>query len=838
MSSHDGEVSIYINDSEIKDAINNLDKYQTAFDKFDTSDFTVEIDGVQTSVKKLINDINKGANFDGFEKSLKQGKDILESFANAGADNIPALENLSNAINSTKSNAEKLTKPIKDDTKEVKNFNNEAKKTANDGLLNMADGFKNLEVAGIKVSTLLKGFTVTAVAKKLYDSGKTSIETAAQFEQLATSFNVMTGSAAAGKELTNSLIELAAKTPMTTEGLARATQTLLSFGESTNNIIDDLRILGDISGGDEQRFQSLALAFAQVGSTGRLTGQDLLQMVNQGFNPLQAISEKTGKSMTTLKKEMGEGKISFEMVKQAMIDATSEGGRFYGLMEEQSQTLSGRLSTLSDTWQQVGKSIGDKFLPVAKTAVDAMNKIGVATQNTIKWLESEKSTLAGLKKEWDKYWASKRKAKGMVFEVDANWLKKQRENGIFAKNIDNTPIKSNGNGFTSSVGESDTEKRAKRIKDAFEKAQDEAQKAEKAFKLALYQSNGNITPAVEQARLKMLETKKAVDDVQKAFENLTATGKIPFEQLNFNIEEARQKVLNLASSPVVNLEALREAQTEYNNLKLKLDEVNNAANGAYTQLTNQQSQLAAQLRDAFATVDFDKDQLQTLITNYQSVSEQIKNIDKSMSDAMGKNWDDVSKNISSALGSTLVSALQGGQNALQAFSSIATSLLQKVLDKMLEMAIITPILNSLTGGSGGTLFSGLSGVFSKHANGNIFQNGNVIPFAKGGVVDRPTIFPMANGGTGLMGEAGAEAVMPLRRMSNGRLGVEAENTSGNAVNVNIYNQAGASVETRKRDDGSMDIFIRKVNEALSSERTSSGFRSAYAREDKRGVQAV
>ena len=169
------------------------------------------------------------------------------------------------------------------------------------------------------------------------------------------------------------------------------------------------------------------------------------------------------------------------------------------------------------------------------------------------------------------------------------------------------------------------------------------------------------------------------------------------------------------------------------------------------------------------------------------------------------------------------------------FSSLATTALQKILDKLLEMTIITPVLNAISGGSGG-LFGSILSLFG-FKNGAAFKNGNVIPFARGGVVNKPTVFPMANGGTGLMGEAGAEAVMPLRRMSNGRLGVEADN-GGNAVQVNIYNQSNSQIETRKRNDGSMDIIIKRVNEALMNERTSSGFRAAYQREDRKGLQAV
>ena len=79
----------------------------------------------------------------------------------------------------------------------------------------------------------------------------------------------------------------------------------------------------------KNKLSSLTLAFSQVQSTGRLMGQDLLQMIGQGFNPLQIISEKTGRSMADLKKDMENGAISADMVTEAFKIATSEGGRFF-----------------------------------------------------------------------------------------------------------------------------------------------------------------------------------------------------------------------------------------------------------------------------------------------------------------------------------------------------------------------------------------------------------------------------------------------------------------------------------------------------------------------------
>jgi tape measure domain-containing protein len=226
-----------------------------------------------------------------------------------------------------------------------------------------------------------------AVGKKLVDMGKAAVDTAAKFESLSVSFEVLTGGAEAGKKLTDEIIKLASKTPLTTEALTDGARTLLSFGESADEVVNDLKLLGDITGGDAQKMQSLTLAFAQVGSTGRLMGQDLLQMVNAGFNPLSIMSEKTGKSMKVLKDEMAKGKITFNDVKKAMIDATSEGGRFNGMMEKQSQTLEGLKATNQDTWEQVSKAIGDWFLPAAKAVQKAFIAIGEAVLSTMNKLK-------------------------------------------------------------------------------------------------------------------------------------------------------------------------------------------------------------------------------------------------------------------------------------------------------------------------------------------------------------------------------------------------------------------------------------------------------------------
>lgn len=171
----------------------------------------------------------------------------------------------------------------------------------------------NAAVGSMKnLSGALGALGIGFSAVKLVEVGKNAIKASSQFEQANISLEVMLGSAEKAQKLVKELENMANITPFKTQDLLDASRTLLNFGISLNEIMPDLQMLGDISGGNKERMRSLTLAFAQMSSAGRLMGQDLLQMVNAGFNPLQVISEKTGKSMAVLRDEMSEGKISVE----------------------------------------------------------------------------------------------------------------------------------------------------------------------------------------------------------------------------------------------------------------------------------------------------------------------------------------------------------------------------------------------------------------------------------------------------------------------------------------------------------------------------------------------
>lgn len=215
--------------------------------------------------------------------------------------------------------------------------------------------------------------------KKVFDARS-------EIQSLEASFDTLVGDSGKAAELFGSIREFAVNTPMEMKDLASAAQTMMSFNIPVEQVMENLKALGDISMGDAQKFQSLTLAFSQMSSTGKLMGQDFQQMVGAGFNPLATMSEKTGKSISELKDEMSKGAISADMVRQAFIDATSEGGKFHGMLEAQSKTLRGQWSNLQGAVNDALNSMGEQSEGVMTTAMEAATFLVKHWQEVVKVL--------------------------------------------------------------------------------------------------------------------------------------------------------------------------------------------------------------------------------------------------------------------------------------------------------------------------------------------------------------------------------------------------------------------------------------------------------------------
>ena len=231
---------------------------------------------------------------------------------------------------------------------------------------------KGIDKAKDALGSFKKWVGGLALGAGLISLAKTGVEAAMTMEGLTAQFTVMTGSAEKAKNVIGEIAAFAEKTPFDKLGLSNAAKTLMAFGIEADSVVPTLKMLGDVAGADQNRLNSLALVFGQIKSAGRLMGQDLLQLVGQGFNPLTIISQKTGMSMKDLKKAMEKGAISADMVTLAFKAATSEGGMFFGNLEAQSKTLQGRISTLKDNFVTALQKMAEAFLPMMKAGVDML----------------------------------------------------------------------------------------------------------------------------------------------------------------------------------------------------------------------------------------------------------------------------------------------------------------------------------------------------------------------------------------------------------------------------------------------------------------------------------
>ena len=262
------------------------------------------------------------------------------------------------------------------------------KKLRDEYTLYKNDGKQVVETnEGIAISWK-KALAVIGGAGVLKALGSEMIRVRGEFQSMQTAIETMVGEDIAGR-LIPQIKELAKISPLTMSDMVGAEKMMLGFNIQAEDTIKYLKAISDISMGESSKFNSLTLAFSQMSAAGKLMGQDLNQMINAGFNPLQIISEKTGKSIATLKDEMSKGAVSAEMVQQAFIDATSAGGKFYNMSENASKTINGQLSMMQDALDSVFNELGIKSESVIMDGIQM-------TTSLIQNYETVGKVLAGL----------------------------------------------------------------------------------------------------------------------------------------------------------------------------------------------------------------------------------------------------------------------------------------------------------------------------------------------------------------------------------------------------------------------------------------------------------
>ena len=401
---------------------------------------------------------------------------------------------------------------------------------------------------------------VTEFAKQI-------ISVRGEIESLQISFETLAGKDK-GSALFEEIRQFAVATPMMMKDLAQGAQTMLAFNIEAEKVMPILRALGDISMGDAQKFNSLTLAFSQMSATGKLMGQDLLQMINAGFNPLSVISEKTGKSIGELKEEMEKGKISVEMVTDAFMSATAAGGKFHGMLEKQSHGINGAISNLQGAIDDMLNDFGESSQGIISGAIDGATYL-------VKNYERIGRTLLSLVGTYGVY-------KVAVMAVTA--IENARKAGLFAltlaehghkiallatekaqKLLNATMLKNPYVLVATAIAgvvtaliamESETE-RAKRIADEYndtkqatiDKEQEHRSEMEKLLSVA-----GNEVVSTDKRR-------EALNKLREAYPEIFAKYKTEIEQLE-HIRDIKQEIANL------------DAQRSITNPKVELDTIN------------------------------------------------------------------------------------------------------------------------------------------------------------------------------------------------------------------------------------------------------------------------
>lgn len=329
-----------IDHSDIQRKAKDIKKEMQAIKK-EVEESGVSIDDFAASITKLLQALDR------MTASLEKNTQAQTAAAKQGRQ----------AADDERKGAEGATKAINETTSATKGLGNEFSQLSDKA----NESFS-------KIQKYMAGFLTFQAAKSFASK---VFEVRSEIQSLQASFEILVGSKEKADNLFSQLKEFAVSTPMQLNDLASAAKTMMGFGIDSEKVMGYLEDIGNIAMGDAQKFQSLSLAFSQMSATGKLMGQDLLQMINQGFNPLTVMAEKTGKSLKELKEEMSAGNITSEMVQKAFHDAATEGGKYAGMLEAQAKTLRGAYSNMQGAVDEMLNSIGESTEGVFKAAIES-----------------------------------------------------------------------------------------------------------------------------------------------------------------------------------------------------------------------------------------------------------------------------------------------------------------------------------------------------------------------------------------------------------------------------------------------------------------------------------
>ena len=227
---------------------------------------------------------------------------------------------------------------------------------------------KNFQQIGKTLSNVGRKLSMF-ITLPLMAIGAVAVKNAADFEKQKVAFETMLGSAKKAGKLLDQIEKFAATTPFQMPGLIEGAKRLLAFGTEAEDVIETMRRLGNAAMGDQNKLDSLTLAFGKLQAKGKATMLELNMFIQAGVPILDALAEQLDVTTQELFKMIETGQVGFEDVNTALTNLTTGTGRLAGLIEKQAETLSGLFSTLKDNLGLFAKDLGDILLPMLKNIV-------------------------------------------------------------------------------------------------------------------------------------------------------------------------------------------------------------------------------------------------------------------------------------------------------------------------------------------------------------------------------------------------------------------------------------------------------------------------------------